>query len=42
MNLYRDHLWFLLSDWIHDAESLCQQYDVQLVFIKEDSWTTYY
>ena len=35
MNSYRDHLWFLLSEWIHDAESLCQQYDVQLVFIKE-------
>ena len=35
MNSYRDHLWFLLCDRIHDAESLCQQYDVQLVFIKE-------
>ena len=35
MNSYRDHLWFLLSEWIHDAESICQQYDVQLVFIKE-------
>ena len=35
MNLYRDHLWFLLSEWIHEAESICQQYDVQLVFIKE-------
>ena len=35
MNSYRDHLWFLLNEWIHDAESLCQQYDVQLFFIKE-------
>ena len=35
MNSYRDHLWFLLCDWIQDAECLCQQYDVQLVFIKE-------
>ena len=35
MNSYRDHLWFLLGKWIHNAESLCQQYDAQLVFIKE-------
>ena len=35
MSSYRDHLWFRLSEWIHDAESLCQQYDVQLFFIKE-------
>ena len=35
MNSYRDHLWLLLSEWIHDIESICQQYDVQLVFIKE-------
>ena len=35
MNSYRDHLWFLLDEWIHDTESLCQQYDAQLVFIKE-------
>ena len=35
MNSYKDHLWFLLCDWIQDAESLCQQYDVQLVIIKE-------
>ena len=35
MNSYRDHLWFLLDEWIHDTESLCDQYDTQLVFIKE-------
>ena len=35
MNSYRDHLWFLLDEWIHDTESLCQQFDAQLVFIKE-------
>ena len=35
MNSYRDHLWFLLDEWIQDTESLCDQYDTQLVFIKE-------
>ena len=35
MNPYRDHLWFLLDEWIQDTESLCDQYDTQLVFIKE-------
>ena len=35
MNSCRDHLWFLLDEWIHDTESLCHQYDAQLVFIKE-------
>ena len=35
MNSYRDNLWFLLDEWIHDAELKCQEYDVQLVFIKE-------
>ena len=42
MNLYRDHLWFLLSEWIHEAGSMCQQYDVQLIFIKERFLDTYY
>ena len=35
MNPYRDHLWFLLDEWIQDTESLCDQYNTQLVFIKE-------
>ena len=35
MNSYRDHFWFLLDKWINDTESLCHQYDAQLVFIKE-------
>ena len=35
MNSYRDNLWFLLDEWISDAEAKCQEYDVQLFFIKE-------
>ena len=35
MNSYRDNLWFLLDEWIQDAEIKCQEYDVQLVFVKE-------
>ena len=35
MNSYRDHLWFLLDEWIHDTESICHQYDAQIIFIKE-------
>ena len=35
MNLYRDNLWFLLDEWIHDEEIKCQEYDVQLSFVKE-------
>ena len=35
MNSYRDHLWFLLDEWIHHTESLGHQYDTQLFFIKE-------
>ena len=35
MNSYRDHLWFLLDEWIHDTESICHQYDTQIIFIKE-------
>ena len=35
MNSYRDHLWLLLDEWIYDTESLCQQYETQLVFTKE-------
>ena len=35
MKSYRDNLWFLLGEWIHDAEIKCQEYDVQLVFVKE-------
>ena len=42
MNSYQDNLWFLLDEWIHDAEIKCQEYDVQLFFAKEKSWTTYY
>ena len=35
MNSYRDHLWFLLGQWIHDTESMGHQYDSQLFFTKE-------
>ena len=35
MNSYQDHLWFLLDEWFHETEIQCQQYDVQLFFIKE-------
>ena len=35
MNSYRDHLWFLLDQWIHDTESMGHQYDSQLFFTKE-------
>ena len=35
MNSYQDYLWFLLDDWIQDAEIKCQEYGVQLFFIKE-------
>ena len=35
MNSYQDYLWFLLDEWIHDAEIKCQEYDVQLVFVKD-------
>ena len=35
MNSYRDHLWFLLDEWIHYIENTCDTYDTQLVFIKE-------
>ena len=35
MNSYRDHLWFLLDEWIKDIETSCDKYDTQLVFIKE-------
>ena len=35
MNSYRDHLWFLLDEWIHDTESICHQYDTQIIFTKE-------
>ena len=35
MNSYQDNLWFLLDEWIHDAEIKCQEYDVQLFFVKE-------
>ena len=39
MNSYRDHLWFLLDEWIQDIESSCDKYDTQLVFIKEQFLT---
>ena len=35
MNSYQDNLWFLLDEWIHDAEIKCQEYDVQLFFVKD-------
>ena len=35
MNSYRDHLWFLLDEWIHYIENTCDTYGTQLVFKKE-------
>ena len=35
MNSYQDNLWFLLDEWIHDAEIKCQEYAVQLFFVRE-------
>ena len=35
MNSYRDNLWFLLDEWIHDAQIKCQEYDVQLFSVRE-------
>ena len=35
MNSYRDHLWFLLDEWIHYIENTCDTYGTQLVFTKE-------
>ena len=35
MNSYRDHLWFLLDEWIQYIENTCDTYTTQLVFIKE-------
>ena len=35
MNSHQDNLWHLVDEWIHDAEVKCQEYDVQLSFIKE-------
>ena len=35
MNSYRDHLWFLLGEWIQHIENTCDTYATQLVFIKE-------
>ena len=35
MNSYRDHLWFLLDQWIHETENMGHHYDSQLFFTKE-------
>ena len=35
MNSYRDHLWFLLDEWIHYIENTCDTYGTQLVFKRE-------
>ena len=35
MNSYRDNLWFLLEEWIHDTKIKCVEYDIQLSFVKE-------
>ena len=35
MNSYRDHLWFLLDEWIEYLENTCVTYGTQLVFKKE-------
>ena len=32
MNSYRDHLWFILDEWIHYIENTCDTYGTQLVF----------
>ena len=39
---YRDRLWFLLDEWINDAEIKCVEYDSQLSFVKENSLNIYY
>ena len=36
MNSYRDHLWFLLDEWIQYMENTCDTYSTQLVFKKEN------
>ena len=36
MNSYRDHLWFLLDEWIQYMENTCDSYSTQLVFKKEN------
>ena len=35
MNSYRDHLWFLLDEWIGYIENTCDTYGAQLFFKKE-------
>ena len=35
MNSYRDHLWFLLDQWIEYIDNICDTYDTQLSFEKE-------
>ena len=35
MNSYRDNLWFLLDEWMHDTEIKCVEYDLQIPFVKE-------
>ena len=40
MNSYRDHLWFLLGEWIQYIENTCDTYDTQLYFIKEKMFWT--
>ena len=42
MTSYRDRLWFLLEEWINDAEIKCVEYDSQLTFIKKKFLTIYY
>ena len=32
---YRDRLWFLLGEWINDAEIKCVEYNSQLTFVRE-------
>ena len=40
MNSYRDHLWFLLDEWIHYIENTCDTYSTQLVFHeRKNFWT---
>ena len=35
MSSYRDHLWFLLDQWIHEVENIGHHYDSQLFLLKK-------
>ena len=37
MNSYRDNLWFLLDEWIHDAEIKCKNMMFNFPLLKKNS-----